>query len=71
MNRDIIAGQWNRIKGEIREQWGKLTDDDIDQIAGRRDQLIGAIQIRYGRDREAVEEELKQWEQRREASFGL
>ncbi len=71
MNRDIIAGQWNRIKGEIRERWGKLTDDDLDQIAGRRDQLIGAIQIRYGRDREAVEEELKEWEQRREASFGL
>ncbi len=71
MNRDIIAGQWNRSKGEIRERWGKLTDDDLDQIAGRRDQLSGASQIRYGREREAGEEELKELEQRREASFGL
>jgi uncharacterized protein YjbJ (UPF0337 family) len=48
MNADIIQGNWKQIKGKIKEQWGKLTDDDLDVIEGKRDQLIGRIQGRYG-----------------------
>ncbi|MBI4502314.1 MAG: CsbD family protein [Gemmatimonadetes bacterium] len=44
MNWDTIAGRWTDVKGKVRGQWGKLTDDDLDVIAGRRDQLVGLIQ---------------------------
>lgn len=55
MNWDQIAGTWKLIKGQARERWGKLTDDDIDVIAGKRDQLIGLLQKRYGWAREEAE----------------
>jgi uncharacterized protein YjbJ (UPF0337 family) len=48
MNQDRIQGRWKQIKGKLREQWGRLTDDDLDIIAGRRDQLLGRIQQRHG-----------------------
>lgn len=48
MNEDILKGRWAQIKGKIRQQWGKLTDDDVDQIAGQSEQLIGRLQERYG-----------------------
>ncbi|MGE4242583.1 CsbD family protein [Ramlibacter sp.] len=48
MNQDRIEGRWKQLKGKLRERWGKLTDDDIDVIAGRRDQLLGRIQQRHG-----------------------
>lgn len=48
MNRDIIEGNWKQLKGKLKEQWGKLTDDDISQIDGKREQLEGKIQERYG-----------------------
>ncbi|MDB5913257.1 MAG: CsbD family protein [Ramlibacter sp.] len=48
MNQDRIQGRWKLFKGKVREQWGKLTDDDLDVIAGRRDQLLGRIQSRGG-----------------------
>lgn len=48
MNWDQIAGQWTQLKGNIREKWGKLTDDDLDLVAGNRDKLIGKLQERYG-----------------------
>jgi uncharacterized protein YjbJ (UPF0337 family) len=48
MNQDRIQGRWKQLKGKVREQWGKLTDDDLDVIAGRRDQLLGRIQQRHG-----------------------
>jgi uncharacterized protein YjbJ (UPF0337 family) len=55
VNKDIIKGKWNQIKGEARKQWGMLTDDDWDQIAGERDKLIGKLQERYGWTREEAE----------------
>jgi len=61
VNRDILKGQWMQIKGKIREQWGKLTEDDIDQMQGNAEKLIGKIQERYGRSREQVEQEVKRW----------
>ena len=48
MNWDVIKGNWKQMKGEIRKQWGKLTDDDYQQIAGDKDKLIGKLQERYG-----------------------
>jgi len=48
MNEDTFKGQWTQLKGRVREQWGKLTADDIDQIQGRTEQLVGKIQERYG-----------------------
>ena len=54
MNKDIIEGKWSQIKGQIREQWGKLTDDDVDVAEGNADYLAGKIQERYGLARDKV-----------------
>lgn len=48
MNWDLVEGKWKQMKGQIREKWGNLTDDDLEMIAGKRDQLIGRLQVRYG-----------------------
>ena len=65
MNEDTIKGDWAKIKGKVKEKWGKLTDDDLDVVAGRRDQLVGHIQKRYGIAKEVADAELKTWEQAR------
>src|SRR5678815_604977 len=52
MNWDQIEGNWKQFKGRAKQQWGKLTDDELDQLAGRRDELIGKIQERYGYQRD-------------------
>jgi uncharacterized protein YjbJ (UPF0337 family) len=57
MNKDIAAGQWKQLKGKVREQWGRLTDDEVDQIAGRYESLVGKIQEKYGMAREQAEDE--------------
>lgn len=58
MNWDQIEGSWKQVKGKVRERWGKLTDDDLTSIAGRRDQLAGKLQERYGYEKERLESEL-------------
>lgn len=58
MNSDQLEGKWKQVKGEVREKWGQLTDDDIHVIAGRRDQLIGRIQERYGIAKEEATREV-------------
>lgn len=58
MNEDILQGNWKQLKGQVRNWWGKLTDDDVDQIAGNRDILIGKLQERYGYSREQAEREI-------------
>jgi uncharacterized protein YjbJ (UPF0337 family) len=58
MNWDRIGGSWKELKGKVKEKWGQLTDDDLEQAAGRRDQLIGALQRRYGYERDRAEREL-------------
>jgi uncharacterized protein YjbJ (UPF0337 family) len=63
MNRDIAAGKWKQLKGEVKRQWGKLTDDEIDQIEGNSEKLTGLVQERYGKSREEAEREIKQWRQ--------
>jgi uncharacterized protein YjbJ (UPF0337 family) len=60
-----IKGSWNQTKGAVKEQWGKLTDDDLLEIEGRRDQLVGKIQTRYGITREQAEAQVSTWEQKR------
>lgn len=64
MNWDRMEGNWKQFKGRIREQWGKLTDDQIDEIAGQRDQLVGRIQESYGLHRDEAEQRVKDWERR-------
>lgn len=61
MNRDTLKGQWTQLKGQVRKQWGKLTDDEIDQIQGNAEILIGKIQERYGYSRERAEKEIDSW----------
>ena len=61
MNRDTLKGQWMQVKGKVRQQWGKLTDDEIDQMQGNAEQLVGRIQERYGRTREQAEQEVNRW----------
>ncbi len=64
MNWDRIKGRWQQARGRVREQWGKLTDDDLDIIAGKRDQLVGLLQERYGATRDEVEREVREFESR-------
>jgi uncharacterized protein YjbJ (UPF0337 family) len=64
MNEDTLRGQWTQLKGKIREQWGKLTDDDLDQIQGRTEQLIGKLQTRYGIARDEAKQQVDTWMQR-------
>jgi uncharacterized protein YjbJ (UPF0337 family) len=58
VNRDILKGKWTQLKGGIRTRWGKLTDDDLTQIEGEAEKLIGKLQERYGYRREEAEREL-------------
>ena len=62
MNWDTIKGQWKEVRGKIKEQWGNLTDDDLDRIEGKRDQLLGAVQRRYGIAREEAEDQIRRFE---------
>ena len=57
MDWNRVEGNWKQVKGKVKEQWGKLTDDDLDKIEGRSDQMIGLLQQRYGYAREKAEEE--------------
>lgn len=66
MNEDTLKGQWHQLKGKVREQWGKLTDDDLDRIHGESEQLIGRIQERYGVARDEAKRQLDTWMSRRE-----
>lgn len=62
MNEDTIKGNWKQFKGKVKEQWGKLTDDDLDVIAGQRDQLVGKLQERFGLARDAADKQVAEWE---------
>lgn len=61
MNWDQIQGKWKQFAGSVQEQWGKLTDDDMDRIEGNRDKLVGRIQERYGVTKEEAEKQVDQW----------
>ena len=61
MNWDQMEGKWKQLRGSIRERWGKLTDDDLDVIAGNRDRFIGKLQERYGIMREEAQKRADEW----------
>ena len=62
MNRDTIEGQWTQVKGKVKQQWAKLTDDDLTRIEGKREVLVGKIQERYGIAQDEAERQIKQFE---------
>ena len=61
MNWDRIEGNWLQFKGKAKEQWGKLTNDDMDRLDGKREQLIGRIQESYGLTRDEAEKQVTDW----------
>ncbi|MCP2041071.1 uncharacterized protein YjbJ (UPF0337 family) [Neisseria sp. HSC-16F19] len=61
MNKDILEGKWNQLKGRAKEKWGQLTDDDWTAVEGQRDQLLGRIQERYGYTKEQAQKEIEDW----------
>jgi uncharacterized protein YjbJ (UPF0337 family) len=58
---DKIAGNWKRFKGKVRKQWGRLTNDDLAVAQGRREELVGKIQARYGIDKEQADKQVEAW----------
>ena len=61
MNWDQIEGRWKQLTGDIKKQWGRLTDDDVDAIAGQQDKLVGRIQEAYGIEREEADRQVRDW----------
>jgi uncharacterized protein YjbJ (UPF0337 family) len=61
MDWNRVEGNWKQLKGKVKEQWGDLTDDDLDKIAGKRDQLEGKIQERYGIQKDAAKKQIDDW----------
>ncbi len=62
MNWNQIEGSWKQARGRVREKWGKLTDDDLEYIAGKRDQLVGLLQRKYGEGRDEIERQVAEFE---------
>ena len=62
MNWDRIEGQWKQVSGKVKTKWGKLTDDDLTTIAGKKDQLVGRIQERYGIQKDEAERQVNEWD---------
>ena len=69
MNWDQIEGKWKQLRGNVKEQWGKLTDDDLDVIAGKREQLMGKIQERHGISQEEAEKQVTAWHEKNPTHF--
>lgn len=61
MNTDTLKGQWKQLRGHVQKQWGKLTNDDLDQAQGEAEILAGKIQERYGRTKEEAQKEVDAW----------
>jgi uncharacterized protein YjbJ (UPF0337 family) len=58
MNADVFKGKWHQLKGEVKSQWGQLTDDDLDRVAGDAEKLVGRVQERYGYARDQAKREV-------------
>jgi uncharacterized protein YjbJ (UPF0337 family) len=58
---DILLGKWKELKGQVRQQWGKLTDDDLLKLSGKTEELSGVLQQRYGYDKAKAETEINNW----------
>jgi uncharacterized protein YjbJ (UPF0337 family) len=68
MNADVLKGKWLQLKGEARRQWGKLTDDDLDQIEGNSEKMVGKLQERYGYARDEAQREVDAFLRRQESA---
>ncbi len=68
MNTDILKGKWNQLSGSAKEKWGKLTDDELQQIGGEKDKLVGKVQEKYGLARDEAEKEVDDWFDRHDAA---
>lgn len=64
MNWDQIQGKWKQFRGSAKENWGKLTDDELDQVEGSRDKLVGKVQEKYGIAKEEAERQVDDWSNR-------
>ena len=71
MNWDQVEGKWKQVKGSVKEKWGKLTDDDLDFIAGKRDQLVGKLQERYGIAREEAQKRADEWQMTHDKEYDM
>ena len=60
-NNDVLQGRWHEIKGQVRQKWGKLTDDDLTRMSGKMEELTGVLQQRYGYGKAQAELEIKEW----------
>jgi uncharacterized protein YjbJ (UPF0337 family) len=69
MNWDRIQGNWKQVVGKAKVQWGKLTDDDLDVIAGQREHLLGKIQERYGVAKDVAESQISEWSKKANESW--
>jgi len=69
MNWDRIQGNWKQVVGKAKVQWGKLTDDDLNLISGKRDQLAGKIQERYGIAKDAADTQITEWTNKADESW--
>jgi len=69
MDWNRVEGNWKQLKGKAKQQWGKLTDDDLTMIHGRREELAGKIQERYGLAREAAQKQVDEWANRADDSW--
>jgi len=61
MNWDQVEGKWKQIKGDVKQKWGRLSDDDLDVIGGKKDQLVGKIQEKYGMTKDQAHREVESW----------
>jgi uncharacterized protein YjbJ (UPF0337 family) len=62
VNWDQLEGKWKQFRGQVKEKWGRLTDDELDVIAGNRDKLIGKLQEKHGLSKEEAERQLEEWQ---------
>jgi uncharacterized protein YjbJ (UPF0337 family) len=68
MNKDQLQGKWHQMKGEVKNQWGKLTDDDLEQVSGNLEKLVGLVQERYGYARERAQKEVDDFRKQQAAA---
>ena len=69
MNSDQVNGTWKQVRGKVKEMWGKLTDDDLDVIDGKKDQLVGRVQKAYGVARDDAERQVSDWHKNNPDAF--
>jgi uncharacterized protein YjbJ (UPF0337 family) len=69
MDWNRVEGNWKQLKGRAKQQWGKLTDDDLTMVAGRREELAGRVQERYGIARDAARKQVDEWANKADDSW--